>query len=160
MPGYSCRPACRDGPLPVSSCEASLHHLHPQLFSCLPSALTPKRRRQIGHAAQRVGMVRSQLLLLLLLLARLHHLHLQGPTRPSETKSACHNQTCQYLVMRPICEYCKIFRKHERLNRPTLTTGYQRHGRQPWSHIRNERFGGNQHSQQMSPCCTLPSFLE
>jgi hypothetical protein len=51
---------------------ARLHHLHKQLFRCLPPALIPVRRRQIGHAGQCGRMVHSQLRL-----ARLYHLHVQ-----------------------------------------------------------------------------------
>src|SRR5271170_6521951 len=49
-----------------------LHHLHLQLFGLLPSSLIPVRRRQIGHAGQRVWMLLPQHPQ-----TRLHHLHVQ-----------------------------------------------------------------------------------
>ena len=36
---------------------ASLHYLHLQLLSLFPPALVPKRRRKVGHAGQRRGMI-------------------------------------------------------------------------------------------------------
>ena len=39
---------------------ARLQHLHKQLLGLLPSALVAVRRRQVGHAGQRVWMLRPK----------------------------------------------------------------------------------------------------
>ena len=51
---------------------ASLYHLHLQVLSLIPPALVPVRRRQVGHASQRVGMIGPEPRL-----ENLYHLHLQ-----------------------------------------------------------------------------------
>jgi hypothetical protein len=49
-----------------------LYHLHKQLFGNVSPALIPVRRREVGHAGQRVWMVGPEFRL-----ASLHHLHVQ-----------------------------------------------------------------------------------
>jgi hypothetical protein len=57
-PDRPCCSAWRDAPLLAPS--SRLHHLHKQLFGLLSSPLIPKRRREVGHAGQRVEMLYSQ----------------------------------------------------------------------------------------------------
>ena len=80
---------------------ASLHHLHKQLLSLVPPALVPVRRRQVGHASERGGMVIPKLHLESLIFSLIYFVLAPTVSAHTQFQAICLTRPCDPFLTTP-----------------------------------------------------------